>query len=437
LAAGAVWAADDTLARLDAARATGGSHEVVWTPPTAVPVRGPRFAAVTIDVYVEIGNTMSYTAAEVARRAVQRAGDVRVVLHLTARPANDAVLEALLEANAQGRFFALFDRIVQNRLFTGERTVNTDLGRLGREALLDGARLDRALATRAHKADVDRMQRQTRASGHHAPELLINGRRQSPYSGDEAIGRAIGEARDRADQLLAEGVPLSQLYERLLELDEEVPFVIDPVARTVRRRLSVSLTGAPMRGPAMAPITVVVWGNFACMQCADVAASLKRLDQARPGMVRLVWKHFLPYRISAAPAAEYAAAAQAQGRFWGLHDLIMSSHLTPARITKAELDRLASAAGLDEGRLRAEIDSGRARAAVERDTEEARRLGVPTPASVTINGLPVAGAPSFELLDRIVAAELDAGLLERLRVGPTPPSGARSTPPPAFERRRP
>ncbi|HEX8951876.1 MAG TPA: thioredoxin domain-containing protein, partial [Polyangia bacterium] len=292
-----------------------------------------------------------------------------------------------------------------------------DVARLGREAGLDGDRLDEALASHRHRADVERLQRDARQSGHHPPELLVNGRRVSPWSGDETIGRAIAEAHQRADELLADGVPLSQLYDRLVELDEEVPFVIDPLSRGTHKRLPIELAGAPIRGPASAPVTVVLWANFACMQCAEVAAALKRLDEAHPGMLRVVWKHFpSPYRAAIGEtAAEYAAAAHAQGRFWPLYDLAMASHLVPARVSRSELDRLGAQARLDEARMRLEIDSGRARATVERDAEEARRLGVPTAGSVAVNGIPVAGAPSYELLDRLVAAELDAGVLDRLR----------------------
>jgi len=133
--------------------------------------------------------------------------------------------------------------------------------------------------------------------------------------------------------------------------------------------------------------------------------------------VRLVWKHFpSPYRAAIGEtAAEYAAAAHAQGRFWPLYDLAMASHLVPARVSRPELDRLGAQARLDAARLKRELDSGRARAAVERDSDEARRLGVPTAGSLAVNGIPVAGAPSYELLERLVAGELDAGVLERLR----------------------
>jgi protein-disulfide isomerase len=153
------------------------------------------------------------------------------------------------------------------------------------------------------------------------------------------------------------------------------------------------------------------------MQCAEVASALRRLVAAHPGMVRLVWKHFpSPYRAAIGEtAAEYAAAAHAQGRFWALYDVAMASHLIPARVTRSELDRLGHEAQLDPARIRLELDSGRARAAVEHDADEAQRLGVPTAGSVAVNGIPIAGAPSYELLERLVAAELDAGILERLR----------------------
>src|SRR5947209_3731747 len=137
LAAASAHAGDDALP-------TGGSHEVVWTPAAVVPVRGPRFAPVTLDAYVSLGHPPSYAAAEQARRWVERDGSVRAVLHLYAygAPAEQA-LEALVEAGEQGRFYALFDRLLQSRL---SFAAPADLPRLGREAGLDGARLDEALA---------------------------------------------------------------------------------------------------------------------------------------------------------------------------------------------------------------------------------------------------------------------------------------------------
>lgn len=407
LAAMPAGAADGTLD-------TGGSHEVVWTPPSLVPVRGPRYAPVTLDAYVTLGSPPSYVSADLVRRWVEKDPSVRGILHLYAYGVHaELAMEALLEAADEARFYPLFDWLVQARM---SFSTPVDLPRIGRDAGLDGARLDDALASHRHKGEVERLQREARTAPHRPPELLVNGRRVSPYSGDEAIGKAIAEARARAEELLADGVPLSQLYERVVELDEEVPFASDPFARGSQKRLSIDSSSSPVRGPSTAPVTIVVWGNFACMQCAEVAASVARIVQAHPGLIRVGWKHFpSPYRAAIGEtAAEYAAAAHAQGRFWQMYDLAMASHLVPARVSRSELDRLGAQVHIDDVKLRLEIDSGRARATVERDAAEARRLGVPTAGAVAVNGIPVP-APQFTDLERLVAAELDAGVLERLR----------------------
>jgi protein-disulfide isomerase len=422
LAATSARAADDTLA-------TGGSHEVVWTPPTTWPVRGPRFAPITLDIYIQLGHSPSYVAADLARRTVERVPDLRAVVHLAelTRAAEPAA-EALVEAAEQGRFFALFDRMVHARL---SFAAPVDLVRMGRDAGLDAARLEEALTSRRHRAEVERLLRESRLSGHRAIEVLVNGRRipNSPWISDDTLNHALAEARARADELLADGVPLSQLYERLLDVDEEVPFVMDPTARGGRRRLTIPVGSSPTRGPATAAVTVVVWANFACMQCADVTASVARLMTAHPGLVRVVWKHYpSQFRQQLGQVAcEYAAAAHAQGRFWALHDVAMTSRLVPARVTRTELDRMSLAAGLDEARMRLDIGTGHALTVVQRDGAEAQRLGVPTPGSVAVNGLPIAGPPSYELLERLVTAELDAGVLERIRER-QPPRARQSSP---------
>jgi protein-disulfide isomerase len=409
LAGAQALAADGTLP-------TSATHEIVWVPPTSIPIRGPRFAPVTIDAFVALGHPPSSGTLEMARRAVERGhGDVRLVLHLFTfgQPSFELSSEAALEAAVQARFWPFIDRLARERAALPGLP---ELVEIGRDAGLDVERLSAALVDRRHRALAERLSQESRTLNHHPPELLVNGRRVSPWSGDDAIARAIADARLRARQLLDEGVPLTQLYERVVEGDEEMAFVGDPLARPTRHRVAIDLSSAPLRGPTTAPVTIVLFANFACLSCAETAAMLKRVVDAHPGLVRLCWKNFPPPYTSSIGlvAAEVAEAAQVQGRFWALYDLAFKSRMQAARLSRTELVQLAAQAGMDVPRLERELAAGAYRPAVEREREEARRIGVPTAGSVLVDGVPVI-APSLEVVQRLVDSELDTGVLERLK----------------------
>src|SRR5690606_29259065 len=48
-------------------------------------------------------------------------------------------------------------------------------------------------------------------------------------------------------------------------------------------------TGAPTEGPADAPITIVVWSDYACGYCNRVQGTLAKLEHLYPGQLR--WVH--------------------------------------------------------------------------------------------------------------------------------------------------
>ncbi|HEY6747487.1 MAG TPA: thioredoxin domain-containing protein [Mycobacteriales bacterium] len=77
-----------------------------------------------------------------------------------------------------------------------------------------------------------------------------------------------------------------------------------------------------VRGAADAPTTVVEYGDYECPYCAAARPVLATLVDE--GQIRLVFRNFPlaeihPYALTAALAAEAAAAAQ---RFWDMHDLL-------------------------------------------------------------------------------------------------------------------
>src|SRR6185503_16106951 len=167
------------------------------------------------------------------------------------------------------------------------------------------------------------------------------------------LDAAIRSARARAQLYADGGIGPAELYARLaVEPDPEgarslpqkrLPLDLDRDARADR------LAEVPVRGAPLAPITVVIFSNLACASCVELAAELDRAIAAHPGAVREIWRSWTPAGGVSSPeelAAEWMAAAEAQGRFWQLHDLALAQ--SPRGGTRAaEWEALAREAGLD------------------------------------------------------------------------------------------
>jgi RNA polymerase sigma factor (sigma-70 family) len=80
----------------------------------------------------------------------------------------------------------------------------------------------------------------------------------------------------------------------------------------------------PSRGPANAPVVIAVYTDMKCPYCANALGSLDQLMDEYPNTLRIVVKQ-MPVHDSAVLAAEAAFAADAQGKFWELHDLMMQN----------------------------------------------------------------------------------------------------------------
>ena len=89
----------------------------------------------------------------------------------------------------------------------------------------------------------------------------------------------------------------------------------------------LDLTGAPVRGKADAPVTLVVFSDFECPWCSKLEPILAELLSQNQDKLRIVFKHLpLPMHPQAEPAALAAIAAQKQGKFWEMHDALFQSH---------------------------------------------------------------------------------------------------------------
>src|SRR6187402_234599 len=95
-----------------------------------------------------------------------------------------------------------------------------------------------------------------------------------------------------------------------------------------------------------APVTVLEFGDLECPYCRAAAPVLRELVDTSDGRVRLVWRHFPlfevhPHALAAALAVEEAGV---QGRFWEMHEQLMSHQ---DRLAERDLRTAALAVGID------------------------------------------------------------------------------------------
>lgn len=170
-------------------------------------------------------------------------------------------------------------------------------------------------------------------------------------------------------------------------------------------RLDVPISGAPIRGAANAPVTLVEFSDFHCPFCKQVLPTLTQLLARYPGKVRLVFRDFPIDSLhpQARRAAEAARCAQDQGKFWEYHDLLFAN---APQASPEELGRFAQQVGLDLAKFEPCLSGGLHRAAVQRDIDEGTRLGVDGTPAFFINGRPLSGAQPLEAFVQVIEEEV-------------------------------
>ncbi|HTN51764.1 MAG TPA: thioredoxin domain-containing protein [Anaeromyxobacter sp.] len=174
----------------------------------------------------------------------------------------------------------------------------------------------------------------------------------------------------------------------------------------------------PVRGPQDAKLTVVLFSDFQCPFCARVEPSLKQLEEAFPGQLRIVWKHQpLPMHPNAMPAALAAEAARLQGKFWPMHDRMFENQ---QGLSDDAYRRWALDLGLDPAKFQAAL-AGRAGAdRIAEDQTLASSVGANGTPTMFFNCRKVVGAQPFESLKAVAEDELKKadGVLQGQRPGP-------------------
>ena len=155
-----------------------------------------------------------------------------------------------------------------------------------------------------------------------------------------------------------------------------------------------------VRGPMVAPVTVVEYGDFECPYCGQAEPVVREL-LGDFGDVRYVWRH-LPLsdvHPNAQLAAEASEAAANQGAFWEMHDLLLDHQNA---LDPSDLMGYAEQLGLDTERFTNDLREHEGAAQIAEDVDSADISGVSGTPTFFINGQRHYGAYDIDTLSKAV-----------------------------------
>jgi protein-disulfide isomerase len=212
------------------------------------------------------------------------------------------------------------------------------------------------------------------------------------------------EIRDKQDEILTK---LNAIQDKLTATRQAAG------AEDFDKVYAISVGDSPVRGDPNGSVTIVEFSDFQCPFCARAAPLITELLKKYPKGVRFVYKQFpLPMHQTARPAALWSLAAQSQGKFWEMHDILIQNQPT---LDPSKVDDLAKQAGLDLGRFKADLEKNGADYAKRVDADVA--LG----STVDVRGTPTIFIGGKKVRVRTVEG-MSAMIDTELAKGPTPSS---------------
>jgi protein-disulfide isomerase len=151
-------------------------------------------------------------------------------------------------------------------------------------------------------------------------------------------------------------------------------------------RLAPDIAGGDhVRGASGAPMRLLIYGDYECPYTRKALISVAQVRRELGDAFTYAFRNFPlteihPHALHAALAAE---AAQLQGKFWEMHDLLFDNQ---RELADGDLATHARDIGLDDDRFRADFAERKGLPRIEADVASGVRNGVEGTPTIFING---------------------------------------------------
>lgn len=146
-------------------------------------------------------------------------------------------------------------------------------------------------------------------------------------------------------------------------------------------RLSAFATGSPILGSLDAPITMVEFGDYQCLNCNRYFHNTEHevlMNYVETGRLKIIFMDFAFIGPDSIIAAQAAHCAEEQDMYWQYHDELFNNWNgeNTGWASKDNLKKFAANIGLDLKSFNECLDSGKYATKVEHNMNIGRQLGV-------------------------------------------------------------
>jgi len=151
---------------------------------------------------------------------------------------------------------------------------------------------------------------------------------------------------------------------------------------------TINFEGAPSRGNAAAPVTVVMFSDFQCPACSATHPVLQKVLAEYGDKIHFVVRDFPLTTIHdhSYRAALAGYAAYQQGKFFEYIEILYKNQST---LDDASLSKYAASVGLNVKRFELDLSSENAAAYVKKDMADGNAYGISSTPTIFVNGVKV------------------------------------------------
>jgi len=243
------------------------------------------------------------------------------------------------------------------------------------------------------------------------PAFRINGVTVSGAQPFDAFKEVIDRQLGEAEKLVQAGTDRADVYVALTNANvgavEAAPkrAAAEPVVDTAVWKLPV-FADDPVRGPADALVTIVMFSDFQCPFCKRVEETLTLVLAAYPQDVRIVWKdNPLSFHARARPSAllaRHAFEKHGNDGFWKAHAAIFESQ---PQLEDDDLKQIATTVGLSWPLVARAITRNKS-AKIDASQELAEGFAARGTPTFFVNGVRLSGAQPFAEFQRVIDERL-------------------------------